>query len=219
MLFDDQESINEYNGQVAWRTTLDKKDLPPEHEIEELYFAPDLITFGDDEVFLDCGAYDGDTIASFRKRSNGQVIAVEPDPDNFEKLKENYPDVIAYKCAVGARHEQLTFKAGDGPVSCFGGDSVVECVTIDELLDGHRVTFIKMDIEGAELDALIGARETIINQLPVLAICLYHKPDDIWEIPKYIRSLSDQYNLYLRRYAEGCWEEVCYAIPKRLKSD
>jgi FkbM family methyltransferase len=213
-LFSDMESVNEYLGQVNWRTSLDRKVLPPFHDIQEIYFPEDLFTLSDDDVLLDCGAYDGDTVSLFRKHSNGRVIAIEPDPQNFDELKSNHPDVIAYNCAVGAIRQQLTFNAGHGASSSFGGSSLVECVTIDELLHGQKVTFIKMDIEGAELDALKGASETIVLQLPILAICLYHKPDDILEIPQYILSLSDKYNLYLRRYAEDCWEEILYALPR-----
>ncbi len=80
-------------------------------------------------------------------------------------------------------------------------------------LCGAAPTFVKMDIEGAELDALQGARETITRHAPVLAICLYHRPDHLWEVPLYLKGLRPDYRLYLRRYGEDCWEQVLYAVP------
>ena len=78
----------------------------------------------------------------------------------------------------------------------------------------ERVTFIKMDIEGAELESLKGAGRIIIReQKPKLAICVYHKKEDIFDIPEYILSLNPKYKLYLRHYTLGEWDTVLYAIP------
>ena len=78
------------------------------------------------------------------------------------------------------------------------------------------VTFIKMDIEGFELDALMGSKHHIIMEKPKLAICVYHKPDDLWQIPEYILQLNPSYKLYLRQYKAGdgnnAWESVLYAV-------
>jgi hypothetical protein len=71
-----------------------------------------------------------------------------------------------------------------------------------------------MDVEGAEPEALAGARETIRQHAPVLAICLYHRQSDLWEIPLQVREMTDRYSFYLRRYSDDCWEQVLYAIPK-----
>ncbi len=76
----------------------------------------------------------------------------------------------------------------------------------------NRVTFIKLDVEGAELEALKGARDTIIREHPKLAICVYHKKEDIWEIPEYILSLSKEYRLYIRHYHWNPSETVLYAV-------
>jgi hypothetical protein len=72
-----------------------------------------------------------------------------------------------------------------------------------------------MDIEGAELDALLGARQMIKEHTPILAICLYHAQEHLWKIPLLIQSFSDQYSFYLRRYSDECWETVCYAVPRK----
>ena len=94
------------------------------------------------------------------------------------------------------------------------------CVTLDENLgDIHTMpTYIKMDIEGSELDALAGARNIIKKEMPILTICLYHRYDDLWRIPLFIHSLADDYRLFLRPHEIEGWQLVCYAVPNhRLK--
>ena len=92
------------------------------------------------------------------------------------------------------------------------GSSSVSVVSLDDVLDGQRVSFIKMDIEGAELEALKGAKESIIAHRPRLAICIYHKPEDILEIPLYLQSLVPDYKFYIRHYSNYTIETVLYAI-------
>ena len=91
------------------------------------------------------------------------------------------------------------------------GDEVIEADTIDNLT-GETADFIKMDIEGAELQALQGAKNTIKKCHPVLAVCVYHKCDDLWVIPEYIKSIDSTYQFYLRAYSKYSQELVLYAI-------
>ena len=93
------------------------------------------------------------------------------------------------------------------------GTDVVEVAPLDELLADHPPTYIKMDVEGAERDALLGGAKTISKNAPVLAICLYHRPEDVWDLPLLIRSLRPDYRLYVRRHSDERWETVCYAVP------
>ena len=90
----------------------------------------------------------------------------------------------------------------------------MECVRLDDALAGAEVSFIKMDVEGAELDALEGARAIITSQRPVLALSAYHRQDHLWRIPQMIRGMSDDYHLVLRAHRLDGWETVCYAIPE-----
>lgn len=83
---------------------------------------------------------------------------------------------------------------------------------IDEIVGNDRVSFIKMDIEGAELKALEGAKETILRNAPKLAICIYHKYEDICEIGNYVLKLNPNYKLYIRHYTTCMWETVLYAV-------
>lgn len=84
--------------------------------------------------------------------------------------------------------------------------------TIDEIVKSRKVTFIKMDIEGAELKALYGAANTIKTWHPKLAVCVYHKPEDLITIPQYIKSIYPMYRLYLRSYSPSGVETVLYAV-------
>ena len=91
-------------------------------------------------------------------------------------------------------------------------------VDYDLVSTGLQSTFIKMDIEGYEKEALEGARMTIAINRPILAICLYHKWDDLWNIPQLIHDIVPDYKLFIRRYADECWEMVCYGVPpERVK--
>lgn len=92
------------------------------------------------------------------------------------------------------------------------GNIIVQTTTIDEISDNKPISFIKMDIEGAELEALKGAAQTIQRNKPKLAICVYHKPEDILDIPGYILELNADYRLYLRHYSYTPTETVLYAI-------
>ena len=87
----------------------------------------------------------------------------------------------------------------------------IQGVDIDSVVGDDNVTFIKMDVEGSELKALEGAKNTIIRKHPRLAICIYHKAMDVIEIPSYILSLVPEYKFYIRHYNSHMWETVLYA--------
>ena len=91
------------------------------------------------------------------------------------------------------------------------GMSIIQGIALDEIVKDENITFIKMDIEGSELKALEGARNTIIRNKPKLAICIYHKPEDIIEVPFYLLSLVPEYKFYIRHYSSCLWETVLYA--------
>ena len=225
-IWGDDISRREYLGQLKWRTSLDSSVLPDHFPPEGIYFPDDLVATSPHEVFVDCGAFDGDSVRAFlqRKRSFlGQIIAIEPDPQNCQNLKHylaTLPETVranasALQVALGSEARRVRFSATGTAGSAVGdGMAEVDCATLDGILrNGGVATFIKMDVEGAEHEALLGAREVITRTAPVLAICLYHRPEDLWQIPLLIKSLTDQYRLFLRRYSDECWESVCYAIP------
>jgi FkbM family methyltransferase len=225
-LWADEASRQEYVGQIRYRLSL-VDELQPFLPAEETYFPEELVSQTPLERFVDCGAFDGDSVRSFlkRRRAFDRIVAVEPDPVNCRNLSafvaslpENTRSKIrVVQSAVGARRQRVRFEVTGTAGSSVqqSGTIEVECMPLDEILRGVAPTYIKMDIEGAEPDALAGAREIIRTHTPVLAICLYHCQDHLWRIPLQIRALSDQYRLYLRRYSDACWEQVCYAIPAR----
>ncbi|MGB9233643.1 MAG: FkbM family methyltransferase [Terriglobales bacterium] len=230
-LWADDFSRREYLNQVRWRALGDQNALGPPVN-EKQYFPDSLYRIDDREVFVDCGSYIGDTAEELIRRNPGfsRIIAIEADPQNFERLTKwvgtlDAPiasKIRALNVAVGAKRGNLRFQAGggDGARLATDGNVVVECIPIDDLVSEAAPTFIKMDIEGAELDALEGARHSIQTHRPILSICVYHKQDDLWCIPLFISKLADDYRLFLRPHYGDGWDLVCYAVPaNRLRKE
>lgn len=189
------------------------------------YFYDDKLEPKGDVTFVDIGAYDGDSIISTYKRYGSRIkkiYAFEPEKDNFDVListidkagLKNITNALMYGISDKVEEGYLSEETIDTMSSKISSDKTnikIDLKTIDSLdIDVKGNLLIKMDIEGYELNALIGAKSTIQRYTPYLAICLYHKMEDILEIPKYILSINPNYNIYLR--AGGHLE--CYAVPK-----
>jgi FkbM family methyltransferase len=208
------------------RLTFDS-DLLRETVCDLQYFQNDIAKAGKREYLVDCGAYDGDTIRDFvdwTGRKFAKITAFEPDPNNFSKLREyvskDLPehDVQLINKGASDKDDILHFscRANISSVICEEGDTEIEVTTIDHILEGDDtpVTMIKMDIEGVELSALIGAQNTIRKYRPMLTICIYHKFDDPIVIPRYLRELVPEYRFYIRNHSLNMCENVLYAkIP------
>jgi hypothetical protein len=123
---------------------------------------------------------------------------------------------------VGEKDEQVNFvETNDvaSKVSSSNDGVTIESRRLDSLPWQFTPTYIKMDIEASEPFALAGGAQLLEREMPVLAICLYHRTEHLWQIPNLIHTLAPEYSLYLRRYAEDCWEQVCYAVPpNRMRS-
>jgi FkbM family methyltransferase len=228
-LWADEASCAEFVAQVKWRILGDFGALAPPVD-HEIYFPKDLLEMMPSEMFVDCGAYDGDTIRSLLQHApvtDARVLAFEPDVSNFRQLQDfvaALPPTVRERVtvqptAVGARRGKVRFDATGTVDSAVGkGNSVVDCIALDEALSDCVPTYIKMDIEGSELDAIMGARGVIQRSLPVLAISVYHQHDHLWRIPAAISEISNQYRFYLRPHLLESWDLVCYAVPAdRLK--
>jgi FkbM family methyltransferase len=215
----DAEGCEEFDRQMRLRLG-DFSDQLIDSGVQ--YFPKDLFRLSPNEVFVDCGAYDGDTIAEFRRATGdhfAQIIAFEPDPGNFAALQSAVngdPRVVLQTCAAGARREVVRFLAGDGTGSRISstGTCEIESITLDEALDGLAPTFMKFDIEGGEPDALEGGRQTIARHRPKMAVCLYHAPDHLWSIPLRLNELLPNSLFSLRTYSADGFECVCYCIPR-----
>ena len=95
---------------------------------------------------------------------------------------------------------------------CEDGESHIETISIDEMLKEKEATYIKMDIEGSEKQALKGSQETILNYHPKLAICIYHKEDDLWTIPYELMKAYPEYRFFIRHYSDRANETVLYCV-------
>lgn len=183
------------------------------------YFDP-FFNFNNREVFVDCGAYTGDTIFSFveKVRSFEKIYAFEPNPNVFNILKKNVcavdGDVELFELGVSNRSCTLAFSGGDtgGSFAMSKGSDVrlLEVCALNDKLD-RPATFIKMDIEGEELNAIMGASDIIRSFKPKLAISAYHKSNDLWEIINRIKHLNKSYEVGLRHHSKTRLETVIYA--------
>jgi FkbM family methyltransferase len=219
----DERSRQVLHAVLGFRQTLDPTLLSPVLKEDDLYAPEGLFSFGEDETYIDAGTFDGDSIRAFIGRVHGRfshVYGFEPDPVTFEKLKANFtgePRVRPVHAGVYSRKGTLRFRddASRGAIFADDGEIEMPVTTIDDVLQGQRATYIKMNIEGAEIDALKGAQQTITNWQPRLAISAYHRPSDLWQIPEVVQELSAAYDLYLRQHDGGIIETVLYAVPHR----
>ena len=192
------------------------------------YFEENIIHFTENEVFVDCGAFIGDTTNNFIDSNPyvGTSYVIEPGDSCLLSAKENLKNkkvnLHFIQKGVAEQKEILPYDCNGGLGASFvnvkssANENVknTEVDTIDNIVQ-EPATFIKMDIEGFEINALLGAKSQISKYHPRLAICIYHKPDDFITIPKLIRELDmeNKYKYYIRHYSPGQYETVLYAIP------
>ena len=166
--------------------------------------------------FIDCGAFDGDTIQLMLDQGYDieAVIAFEPEPDNYARLvaRAGGLNAMFLPCGVSAGAGLARFDGGHGSSSRIGeiGETTIQCVGIDQALPSFAPTLIKMDIEGAEPLALRGAEQTLRHHRPGLAIALYHKAGHLWEIPLWLAELNLGYRMYLRGHGHSGIEMILY---------
>lgn len=189
-------------------------------EKEKDFIYKEILKVGDNETFVDLGAYDGDTVREFVAACGGKykkIYAFEADEKNFKKLKantENLEDVYAFNLAAWDKKETLLFEKKKGRNSrlSVAGNVEVQAQSVDNVVDGE-VTILKMDIEGSEEKALDGARETIVKYSPRLYVCAYHRNSDMFLLPLKIHSMCSDYRFYFyhHRYIPA-WESNFYGV-------
>jgi FkbM family methyltransferase len=206
-------------GSFARRNFDDMPFLP----VSQQYMPPDIALSKGYSSFVDCGAFTGDTIANLvaAGRTPRATYAFEPDQRNYRALaataeRLNLAQCVLFPCGVSSQTATLRFKtdgtyAGAASVLDPAGNSLIQCVALDEALKGIAPSMIKMDIEGAEIDALNGARSIIARHRPDLAICVYHYVDHYFDIPLLINSWNLGYRFYFRTYDSCGNESVLYA--------
>lgn len=191
---------------------------------DKQYFEPFLRLQPDGEVFVVVGVFDGFTTAEFIKRCPGYraVHFFEPDEQNMIVAKRKlapHAGIHFHQMGLSDSEQVLSFSldsSGNGSASRLSkqGDTTIRVDAFDNLVH-EPVTFIKMDIEGAEGEALAGCRNTILKHHPRLAIAVYHRHDDFRMIPDQVLSIRDDYDVYLRHYTEGTTETVMFFVPRK----
>lgn len=185
-----------------------------ESEKNEIY--ENILYLSDSEKIADLGAYDGDTIREFLACTNGkysEIFAFEPDGKNFKKLQAktaSLDNIKLFNAAAWSENTTLTFskKAGRNSRKSDDGEDVL-AVALDSVLDD--VSFIKMDVEGSEEQALKGAETLIKKCKPKLYVCAYHRNSDAFLLPKLIRSFCPEYKIYYRHHPYiPAWESNFY---------
>ncbi len=224
-LLSDDLSCENFLAHLRWHLGLTFLDLPPVSS-EPQYLPKGVFTWQPDEVFVDVGAFDGDTLRSILAIPGTRFknfLALEPDPTSYAKLQTtcaSAPEPLRQRITTlpyGAANDNKTvsFNANGGPGAAINatGATKIEIRKLDDLLQNESPTYIKMDIEGAEPQALLGASATIQKHRPILAVCLYHQQNHLWQLPLLINRLAPGYRFYLRQHNPDGWDLVAYAVP------
>lgn len=220
-LFADELSREVFFAAIQYRKTRNPKDAPKFSKNDQ-YFVRDIVPLSGQEVFIDCGAFDGDTMKDFINATKGHyqsIVCFEPVEEYHQKLEKRSKgkNITAICAGVYKETTTLHFNADAGKGSAITAATehtiTVPVRAIDDVPECKDATFIKMDVEGSEMDALLGAKNTILRNKPKLAICLYHKHRDFIDIPNWIHNLVPEYRLYVRHHSFSINETVLYAIP------
>lgn len=213
----DEKSKEIYKGLILYRKFRKRKYFPY-YSSKDQYFPKDVISLNENEVFVDCGAFEGDTAQEFLKLVNynyKKIVCFEPDKSNYDillNMLKKYENVFAIMKGVFDKKQTICFDSGRGGSSTISeeGSVQIEVDKIDDIHECNDVTFLKMDIEGSEPEALIGAQETIKRNKPKLAICIYHSDEDMINIIGQVHDLVPEYKIFVRQHSIYETETVLY---------
>ncbi len=214
----DIESKETLKKIVNFRLNRDIKNLEYfQYRIDKQYFEP-FTQLNNEPSFIDGGGFDGETSINFAKLypNYKNIYYFEPNKAALlasqEKL-DNLSNIHYFQKGLWSKTDYLLFNSTLGSASKLTsqGNIKIETTSIDELINS-KIDFIKLDIEGAEYDALIGAKQLICKYKPLLAICVYHNQTDFIRIPKLLLSYNKNYKIYLRHYTQGVFETVMYFV-------
>lgn len=216
---EDSLSREIYIGAIKYRITHDVRQRPIFCRLSQ-YFPKDVPMNTNDLVYIDCGAFTGDSIAQIKKNTNNKfkkIIAFEPSKDNYSVIVKKYRKderIIAYCLGTWDENTSLSFESENfSDMKATDGEGQrLDVVAIDTVKECRNASYIKMDIEGAEWNTLHGARTTIMNNKPILAISIYHQDCDYVRIIEWIDSLEMGYKFYVRHHSFDISDTVLYAI-------
>ncbi|GEM_PF-4206784 len=219
--YNDLQIINKYI-----KSTWNINDIKTESNIEEQYII-DKYKIQEGMYIIDGGAFTGDTAEIFSDKvgKTGKIFSFEPTKESFETLKcKNLNNVVCvpkglYSETKTLRFNQNIYSPAANSIS-EDGDCAIEVTSIDEYVNLNGIShidYIKMDIEGAELKALVGAKDTIAQFTPILAICIYHNlGKDCIDVPYYlISNYNNKYDFYIRQHSMAWGETMIYCVPKK----
>ena len=217
----DDISLKLFSEIRRYRLTGEISDCPMP-SIEDEYLPNDLPNYPEPLNLLDCGAFTGIAYRKFVKKYQiAKYLAFEPDLKNFSELcsfQFNSDFVMLLPLGVWSKTETIRFSAGKEMGSNIDsqGTSIIQCVAVDDVAPTFEPTIIKFDIEGAELNGLVGMRSLIERYRPSLCISVYHRPEDLIAIPKLLATWNLDYKLYLRNHEYNCFGTVLYARPNAI---
>ncbi|MBR2951591.1 MAG: FkbM family methyltransferase [Clostridia bacterium] len=225
----DEESAALYSSVLSYKLSADIAYLRNNHQEKSAQY--ELFSCKDIRCAIDIGAYRGDTLSEMATYfpSLEYAFAIEPDAKTFKKLealaKAFHFDVCPIQAAAWSKEGETVFhRSGNRNSSLVGAsyehaDEKVRLVAIDSLCTEKRIDYIKYDVEGAEREALLGSLETIRRDRPVLSVSLYHRSEDLYDLPLLLRENCKDYSFYLRRTeCLPAWEISLIAVPNEKKA-
>jgi FkbM family methyltransferase len=227
-----------YQDELSRQLVLDRMRMhlliqfPPSNTSCHEYYEDGFISLAENEVFVDGGAFDGDSaeafIAKMKEADKGysRIYAFEPSNANHAKARERlsaHPGIELFQKGLWSKDTELPFFENDaglyGSSFVHGSERMTHSLPVASLDSVFKdksgpdlPSFIKLDVEGAEKEALLGAAAIISRAKPKLAICAYHKPEDIYELPQTIMGIHGDYKFALRHHHEGPWNTILYAV-------
>lgn len=221
-LMADEQSRKVFKNEICFKLSGNLKYLFDSFSDKDEVFK-NIIKLSDNENYLDLGAYRGDTIQELLSYTDGHynsIVALEPDKKTFQKLKtavENMKSVQLFNMGIWSDDCDMMFNAslGRGSSISSGGNQSLAVTKVDTLYRVRRLTYMKMDVEGAEYMALKGSVNTLKRDCPKLNIAAYHRSEDIFGLPLMIHEINPQYNIYLRQHPYiPAWDMNIYAVGK-----
>ncbi len=226
-LLADRESKEVLTKMIRFRCYSNYRDLP-HNSMRSQYFVNSFFHDQENEMYIDCGAYDGDSVRAFKKHmrkiksGGGKITAFEPDPSNYRRLVRSHPDITAVRAGVWDKNGMLLFEKGGSGSSFLDGGKTIELhhgevikvpvIRMDDMEECKKATFIKLDVEGSEYNALLGAQNIIRSNKPKLAVCIYHSDEDMLRLIELVHELVPEYRLFVRQHSNSIGETVLYAV-------
>lgn len=217
-LLADAQSVSVFDNLIEYRLSgkidpLSRCETSPDEAYEN------ILKLTNEEIYLDLGAYNGDTVAEFLAHAANyrQIIALEPDPKNFKKLVKNTEHLENIRCINAGIYQkpcEMAFSAKAGRNSTIAPSGrMTHMESVDSLLEGAPVTYIKMDVEGQERNAILGAEQTIRRHKPKMLVSCYHRSEDLFTLPREVLRIRPDYRVYLRHYPYfPAWDTAYYFV-------